>query len=279
MLAETQTLPPIQQTVQQANASTIASMRARQAARITVAATGDLQKDLTLVDTTSGNITVSLRPGAEWPPYLPYSIQKIAAGNTVTVDPSGSETIEGNATATITGNNEILAIYWDPVALLFRRAYQGQAGAVPAGVAAQDASNITGASLTAWLAALASGATGIMQKNAVQNFGVARLDLVAATADEIRWQPGFAGTITRIRGIIWGANVAVGTADVGLTIGGVAVTGGALSWAIAATAGTKQNSACTAANVFAAGDEIRLLVAGGNTAATFGGITVEYTRT
>ena len=57
------------------------------------------------VDTTSGNVTISLPAAASSVGRIFY-IKKVAASNTVTIDPSGSETIDGSSTATLSSNYE-----------------------------------------------------------------------------------------------------------------------------------------------------------------------------
>lgn len=57
---------------------------------------------LVYVDTTSGNVTVTLPAAASVTANTVYSVQKTAAGNTVTVDGDGAETIDGSATASLT---------------------------------------------------------------------------------------------------------------------------------------------------------------------------------
>lgn len=57
---------------------------------------------LVYVDTTSGNVTVTLPAAATVTTNTVYSIVKTAAGNTVTVDGDGAETIDGSANASLT---------------------------------------------------------------------------------------------------------------------------------------------------------------------------------
>lgn len=70
-------------------------------------------------DTTSGNITISL-PAAAGNAGRIFVIKKVAAANTVTIDPSGAETIDGSSTATLTSNYEHTTIQctgtgWDVI--------------------------------------------------------------------------------------------------------------------------------------------------------------------
>lgn len=52
---------------------------------------------LVLVNTTSGSVTVTLPPAANCKGRI-YQFKKTVAANTVTLDPDGSETIDGAAT-------------------------------------------------------------------------------------------------------------------------------------------------------------------------------------
>jgi hypothetical protein len=54
-----------------------------------------------ICDTTSGNITINLKPAMEWEQKR-IIVKKIVAGNTVTITPDGSETIDGAASLAIT---------------------------------------------------------------------------------------------------------------------------------------------------------------------------------
>lgn len=56
-------------------------------------------------DTTSGNITISL-PAAAGNAGRIFVIKKVASANTVTIDPSGAETIDGSSTASLSANYE-----------------------------------------------------------------------------------------------------------------------------------------------------------------------------
>ncbi len=57
------------------------------------------------VDTTGGNVTIAL-PAASGNAGRMFVIKKTVAANTVTVDPSGAETIDGSSTITLTSQYE-----------------------------------------------------------------------------------------------------------------------------------------------------------------------------
>jgi hypothetical protein len=57
---------------------------------------------LVYVDTTGGNVTVTLPAAATVTTNTVYSVVKTAAGNTVTLDGSGAETVDGNANKAVT---------------------------------------------------------------------------------------------------------------------------------------------------------------------------------
>lgn len=65
-----------------------------------------------LCDTTSGNITVNL-PKASRSDNALVLIKKIAAGNTVTINPNGSDQIDSQSNKTLTSNNEIVVLLSD----------------------------------------------------------------------------------------------------------------------------------------------------------------------
>jgi hypothetical protein len=59
-----------------------------------------VNQNVVLADTTGGSITINL-PAANTA-LVPLTYKKIAAANTLTIDPNGAETIDGSATAVIT---------------------------------------------------------------------------------------------------------------------------------------------------------------------------------
>lgn len=112
-------------------------------------------------------------------------------------------------------------------------------------------------------------------------FGPFRLSLVSADADEIRFQPGFAGTITGVLSSQSAGTVATGTAIGTLTVGGAAPVGNTITSSIADAAGQKRSMTPSGANcIFAATDEIRIVESGTNDGAgTEAWFTIQYTRT
>jgi hypothetical protein len=87
----------------------------------TVTSADDIDRDdeLVMVDTTSGNITVTLEDVDTFD--NPVTIKKIAAGNTVTIATTDSQTIDGDSTATLTGNNQTLTLFPDQSADVWRK--------------------------------------------------------------------------------------------------------------------------------------------------------------
>ena len=77
--------------------------------------------DVILVDSSGGNITISIETVANF--EHPLTIKKIAAGNTVTIDPSGAQTIDGESTIALTRNYQTITIYPDTTATTWRRGY------------------------------------------------------------------------------------------------------------------------------------------------------------
>ncbi len=72
----------------------------------------DLNDDVVLVDATIGNITINL-PTAASAKAKVYIVKKINSSNTVTIDPDGSETIDGASTASLTSQNTSREFYSD----------------------------------------------------------------------------------------------------------------------------------------------------------------------
>ena len=68
---------------------------------------------LLAVDTTSGAITINL-PALSGILGRTYTIKKIAGSNDITVDPSGSETIDGDTTKAITATYSAMHIIAGP---------------------------------------------------------------------------------------------------------------------------------------------------------------------
>ncbi|OGD65159.1 hypothetical protein A2215_02410 [Candidatus Berkelbacteria bacterium RIFOXYA2_FULL_43_10] len=64
------------------------------------------------VDTTSGNVSIYL-PSATTITGRIYTIKKIVAANTVTVDPSGAQTIDGSSTATLSSQWSYITVISD----------------------------------------------------------------------------------------------------------------------------------------------------------------------
>jgi hypothetical protein len=113
----------------------------------------------------------------------------------------------------------------------------------------------------------------------VQAFGPVEVNLLGSAARKVQWRPGFAGTLTRVSCVLSGATVTVGAATVAVGVAGVAATlDTAISFAIGQAAGAVQDRAVTALGAFTADQIIDITPAGANTAATFGGVVVEYTR-
>jgi hypothetical protein len=80
--------------------------------RVTATEAVQPSDDILLVDTTSGNVTLTLPLAAtvrgQW-----YEVKKLVAANTVTLDPAGGETIEGAATLAWTAQYQAYTVYSD----------------------------------------------------------------------------------------------------------------------------------------------------------------------
>jgi hypothetical protein len=86
----------------------------------TVTSADDIDRDdeLVLVDTTSGNITVTLADVDTFD--NPVTIKKIAAGNTVTIATTDSQNIDSDSTKTLTLLGSAITLYPDTSADLWR---------------------------------------------------------------------------------------------------------------------------------------------------------------
>ena len=79
-----------------------------------VTASGIIQgsDDVLLVDTTAGNVTLTLPPAVssrgQW-----FEVKKLVAANTVTIDGYGAETIDGSATLAWTAQYQAYTVYSD----------------------------------------------------------------------------------------------------------------------------------------------------------------------
>jgi hypothetical protein len=86
----------------------------------TVTSADDIDRDdeLVLVDTTGGNITVTLADVDTFD--NPVTIKKIAAGNTVTIATTDSQNIDSDSTKTLTLLGSAITVYPDTTADLWR---------------------------------------------------------------------------------------------------------------------------------------------------------------
>ena len=75
--------------------------------------------DVILVNTSGGDVTISLQAVANF--THPVTIKKIHASNTLTIDPNGAETIDGDSTLTMRIENRSITIYPDTNASIWRR--------------------------------------------------------------------------------------------------------------------------------------------------------------
>ncbi|WP_298622553.1 hypothetical protein [uncultured Zoogloea sp.] len=270
--------PSLHQTVQQHAATALALIVGAQFAPLATASfTPDPELDEFPADTTSGSITATMKPGVACIAGKPYVFRKKAAANSYTIAFSGSETYEGASTIVLSDDDAVAAIMWDPVSAEWVRASAaGVGGDVPAGVAAIDGSNISGADLTAFKAKIAAVA-----KADTQSFGPFDLSLIGATADKMRFYPGFACTVTGVVSAQLKGTVATGAATTTLTTTAGSPTGNSITHAIGETVNQKKTMAPSGANcVVGATDFIELAITGTNDGANSkAGYTIQYTRT
>jgi hypothetical protein len=82
----------------------------------TASATLTTSERLTLADSTSGNVTLTLPAAAAVTAETVYSIVKAASANNVVIDPNGAELIDGALTKTLTALNQRVDIVSDGAA-------------------------------------------------------------------------------------------------------------------------------------------------------------------
>lgn len=120
----------------------------------------------------------------------------------------------------------------------------------------------------------------VVLKTSVQTFGPTEVNLLTSAVRIIRFRPGFAGTLKRVSVVLSGATVATGAATVAVGVAGTPCTLSApLSFAIGQAAGAAQDVAVSSGGGFTADQTIDITPAGTNSAATFGGVILEYERT
>lgn len=119
----------------------------------------------------------------------------------------------------------------------------------------------------------------VVLKTDVQTWGPVEVNLLTSAVRIIRWRPGFAGTAKRVSVVLSGATVATGAATVAVGIAGTPCTLSApISFAIGQAAGAAQDVSVDSGGAWTADQTIDITPAGTNSAATFGGVVVEYER-
>ncbi len=141
MSIQTQGIASLGAAVQQHNGEPLAAIKADQARTLTASDTQHLEFQRHLADTSSGSITITLKPAADWPKFVPFHFQKVSASNSMIIDGDGSETVDGSATIAVTGNGTVISLYSDGTTI--RRYIEGGAGGGVAGAALVDLSNVS----------------------------------------------------------------------------------------------------------------------------------------
>ena len=251
-----QTRLPLRTAIQAAAQGPISTLVADQFAPAQTASfTVDPEMDEYPVDTASGSVTATLPLGAKCFPGKPYTFRKKSASNSLIVAFNGGELYEGAATITVTDDNAVISIKYDPISAEWVRAGAvGAGGAVPAGAVA---------------------------KTDTQSFGPFDLSLIGATADKMRFYPGFACVVTGVVSAQSKGTVATGAATTTLTTTAGAPTGNTITHALTETVNQKKTMTPTGVNcVVGATDFIELAVTGSNDGANSkAGYTVQYYRT
>ena len=247
-------------------------------AAATASFTVDPELDEMQADTSAGSVTATMLAGARCYPGKVFTFRKKHASNSFIVAFTGGELYEGVATITLTEDNAVAAIKWDPIASEWVRAGAVGVGGGAGAAAAIDFSNVTPA--TGRTALGVSATTAVDLKTDTHCAGPFSLSLVGADADAIRFRFGFAGTITGILGDVSKGTVATGTAIATLTVGGASPVANTLTFSIADAPGAKRAMTPTGPNcVFTADAEILIAQTGLNDGVgTKAGYTVQYTR-
>lgn len=146
------------------------------------------------------------------------------------------------------------------------------AAATAIGATATGSSLLTAASVAAAQTALGlpPGDFGVMDFNC---------DSLTPPLGAIKFQAITSGTVNTVRGTLYGTGPSDQAIAIDMTIGGVAVTGGGVTFILGSNDGATQNSTATANNTFVAGDVIAVGVTTTNTAALRGTFQIVYTRT
>lgn len=97
------------------------------------------------------------------------------------------------------------------------------------------------------------------------------------TLGVIKFQADQAGTITTMRGTLFGIGPSDQSILISMTINGVAVTGGSVTFNVGSNDGATANGTATAANTFVAGDVIAIGVTTTNTASLQAAVSFAYT--
>ncbi len=265
MATQTQTRPPLTETVQQLAATPTAALLALQIQSLSAAGSMAVDKDIVCADATAGSFIVTL-PAQ---PYLgkPYAVKETSGANSITVDAAGAGTIDGAANLAIAAGKAatFIARAIDPVTGLVTWAVLSQTdGAAGAGLlAANNLSDVANA---------ATARSNIAANS--KNIQVGRLNMIAAGAGVLRYvHRGPSLSITSIDSALTAA-IDV-DATITAAINGTPITGGVVSvTAAGSAAGTLDQALPSAANVLAAGQVLTLTIGGGNTLASFADLAI-----
>ena len=265
MATQTQTRPPLTETVQQLAATPTAALLALQIQSLSAAGSMAVDKDIVCADATAGSFVVTL-PAQ---PYLgkTHAVKEISGVNSITVDAAGAGTIDGAAN---------LAIAAGKAATFIARAIDAVTGLVTWAVVAQtDGAAGTGLLAANNLSDVANAATARSNIGAnTKNIALGRLDMIAANAGVLRYvHRGPSLSITSIDSALTAA-IDV-DATITAAINGTPITGGVVSvTAAGSAAGTLDQALPSAANVLAAGQVLTLTIGGGNTLASFADLAI-----
>lgn len=106
-----QSRPPLETTtLRQGRGVPLGALVCDQVERVTASASVDVERDLYVVDTTSGSVTMTLPALASVPLGKAFTFYKPVAANSMVVDGYSSETIEGAANETRTSQYSVVTV-------------------------------------------------------------------------------------------------------------------------------------------------------------------------
>lgn len=204
---------------------------------------------------------------------------KVDAADLSAYAPLASPALTGTPTAPtqVAGNNSTRLATTAFVVASFAPLASPALTGVPTAPTPSAGDNSTKIATTAYVDAADSAA---VKRTDVHDFPALVINLLGiGESGRVLFAPNFAGTLTRIRSVLFGDAGLDDTETLTTAIAGVTCTGGSVSHAGAAAEGDIQTSAITAGGAFSAGQIIEVRASGTNITTAWAGVTLSYTRT